>query len=167
MTQERFQRLYPPARPEPGPALWLLFAGDELLVPAAGPPRLLEGTAERPDAVEVAQPRLLGRLDGLPVLVGVIEGDETPEGLRKLGLRALLAQADAELGTLAGYAAQLVHWERTSHFCPACGQPTRQFDGWGKTCAGCGHARYPQLSPVAIVLIHDGANGLLLTTKPN
>lgn len=166
MTRSRFQRLYPPALPEGGPTYWLLLSGDEVLLSAEGPPRLLEGDGGGPGAVEVAGPRLLGLLDGRPVMFGAVAGERVPEGLRRLGLRAVLAEADPELAALAGYAAQLAHWERTSRFCPVCGQPTGEFDGWGKRCGGCGHARYPQLSPVAIVLIHDGGERVLLTTKP-
>jgi NAD+ diphosphatase len=166
VTRPRFERLHPPALPPAGPASWLLFSGDELLMPAEGPPRLLDGDSAGPGVAAVAGPRLLGVFDGRPVLFASVEGELVPAGLRRLGLRALLGLADSELVAVAGYAAQLVHWERTSRFCPACGQLMQQFDGWGKTCGGCGHARYPQLSPVAIVLIYDDEGRLLLTTKP-
>jgi NAD+ diphosphatase len=114
----------------------------------------------------VEGPQLLGLLDGEPVLFGRFVGAEAPGNLRRTGLRAVLAQADAELSALAGYAAQLVHWERTSRFCPVCGGPVEGFDGWGRRCGACSYTRYPQVSPVAIVLIHDGGRRVLLTTKP-
>jgi NAD+ diphosphatase len=89
-----------------------------------------------------------------------------PPGLRALGLRAVLAHADADLATLAGYAAQLLRWRRTSSFCPVCAQPLGPLDGWGKACPTCGHTLYPPVSPCTIVLIHDGGDRALLTSKP-
>ncbi len=166
MQSPRFERLYPPALPAHGPAHWLLFVGDDLLLTAEAAPGLVAGDTERPLGLEVAGARLLGLLDERPLLFASVEGADVPAGLQRLGLRSVLAQADAELAALAGYAAQLIHWERTSRFCPACGQPMREHDGWGKTCSACGFARYPQVSPVAIVLIYDDAGRLLLTSKP-
>jgi len=160
-----FQRFYPPTAPEEGAAYWLLFAGDELLLADGGPLSLLEGTTRRPAHAAVDQALLLGTLDGRPVMFAALDRDTPPPGLRALGLRAVLAQADAELSALAGYAAQLVRWARTSRFCPACAEPLHALDGWGKTCPGCGHSLYPPVSPAAIVLIHDGADGVLLTSK--
>lgn len=163
MSPRRFQRRYPPTAPGGGPAHWLLFAGDELLFAAEGPPRLLDGLA----GADIVAPRLLGALDDRPVMFGALRaGAAVPAGLRPVGLRAVLAQADAELGALAGYAAQLMRWERTSRFCPACATPLRANDGWGKVCPACRHSLYPPVSPAAIVLIHDGGERVLLTSKP-
>jgi NAD+ diphosphatase len=167
MTTHRFQRLYPPAVPEAGQAHWLLFHGDDLLFTDDGLPALLEGTTGQPAHIEIGESFLLGTLDGRPVMFGALAADAAPPpGLRRSGLRAVLAQADAELCMLAGYAAQLIRWARNSRFCPACGQPLSLLDGWGKKCAACGHSLYPPVSPAAIVLIHDGADGVLLTSKP-
>lgn len=167
MTIPRFVRLYPPATPPDGLAYWLLFRGAELLMPADGPPALLEGSASAPAAVGADESFLLGALDGRALLVGVLPEDAPiPEGLRALGLRAVLAQADAELGVLAGYAAELLHWSRTSRFCPACAGPLSPLDGWGRSCHACGHSLYPPVSPAAIVLIHDGGDRVLLASKP-
>jgi NAD+ diphosphatase len=166
MTARRFRRFYPPAVPEEGAAYWLLFSGDDLLLADDGPLMLIEGTTHRPPYGDVEGALPLGVLDDRPVMFGVLGDTPPPPGLRAVGLRAVLAQADAELGTLAGYAAQLVRWSRTSRFCPACAQPLHLHDGWGKTCPACGYSLYPPVSPAAIVLIHDGADGVLLTSKP-
>lgn len=164
--RSRFRRLYPPALPDDGPAYWLLFSGDDLLVVEGEPPRLLEGTTRRHELVEVPEPQLLGMLDDRPVMFAALDpGAPPPPGLRAIGLRALLAQADAELSALSGYAAQLLRWSRSSRFCPACAEPLQPLDGWGKRCPGCGHSLYPPVSPAAIVLIHDGPERVLLTSK--
>ncbi len=168
MTSSRFRRLYPPAAAPEGAAYWLLFRGDELITIADGAPALLEGSSTGPVHLDSAlDPFLIGTLDGRPVMVGGLPADAPlPPGLLALGLRGVLAQADADLATLAGYAAQLLRWRNASRFCPVCAQPLGPLDGWGKACPGCRHTLYPPVSPAAIVLIHDGADRALLTSKP-
>jgi NAD+ diphosphatase len=168
MTSPRFRRLYPPAAAPEGAAYWLLFRGDDLLMVADGAPVLFEGTVAAPAHLDnVADPLLLGTLDGRPVMVGGLPADAAvrPE-LTALSLRAVLAQADADLAMLAGYAAQLLRWRSASRFCPVCAQPLGPLDGWGKVCPACKHTLYPPVSPAAIVLIHNGADAVLLTSKP-
>ena len=167
MTNTRFRRLYPPAAASEGAAYWLLFRGDELLR-LEGAPALLEGTSAAPVQLDsVLEPFLIGAIEDRPVMVGGLAADAPlPPGLLALGLRGVLAQADADLATLAGYAAQLLRWRAASRFCPVCAQPLGPLDGWGKVCSACGHTLYPPVSPAAIVLIHDGPERALLTSKP-
>ena len=56
----------------------------------------------------------------------------------------------------AGFGAELIHWLRTSRFCPRCAGPTTT-DGndWGRRCPRCTFQHYPRVSPCVIVLIHD------------
>src|SRR5262245_50591518 len=145
MTHSRFHRLYPPAAPPEGAAYWLLFRGDDLLMAAEGAPALLEGTSTAPLQFDsILDPFLIGMLEGRPVMVGGLAADASlPTGLLALGLRGVLAQADVDLATLAGYAAQLLRWRNASRYCPVCAQPLGPLDGWGKVCPGCGHTLYP------------------------
>ena len=159
----KFQRLYPPTRPADGPAHWLVFKGADVVLPEAGVPELLPGTAETPADLVVGEALLLGTLDGVPALAGQLAG-EVPAGYRAVNLRLVLGGAGPELAGLAGYAAELLHWARTSRFCPACGTPLAPIDGWGRGCPSCKHTQYPPVSPATIVLIHDGER-ILLTTK--
>jgi NAD+ diphosphatase len=166
-TTRTFRRLYPPAVPAEGPALWLLLRGADVVMPIDGALALFEGTATEPTGVVPQELFLLGTLGDRPLLVGALADDAPlPEGMRAVGLRAVLAEADAELGALAGYAAQLFRWTRTSRFCSVCATPYAQSDGWGKVCANCGNSVYPPVSPAAIVLIHDGGDRVLLGSKP-
>jgi NAD+ diphosphatase len=162
-----FRRLHPPAVAPGGPARWLLFRGADLLMPAGQPPMFLEGSAAAPDLLAVDESFLLGALDERPLLVGALADDAPdPAGLRPVGLRAVLAYGDAELAGLAGYAAQIFRWTRTSRFCGACATPLERHDGWGKLCPGCGNAIYPPVSPATITLVHDGGDRVLLGSKP-
>ncbi len=166
MFDRRFQRLYPPATVPEGPAHWLLFRGDEPVVGPAG--AFLQGDSSGPAGFPAVEPLLLGLLDGQPCLANRIPSDTPlPDGYTAMNLRVLMAQSEADLGALAGYAFQLLAWERTTRFCSVCAQPLGRLEGtWGRVCAGCNHSLYPPVSPAVIVLIHDDADGALLTTKP-
>jgi NAD+ diphosphatase len=167
MTHRIFRRLYPPAVPEGGPALWLLFRGAELLAPEHEGPALLDGTVDEVRDLVPADRLLVGALDGTPVLAGALDAEAPlPPGLKPVGLRALLAGADAESAALAVYASQLIQWGRLGRFCPACGQElASEPNTWGRKCANCSHTAYPPVSPAVIVLIHDGER-VLLASKP-
>lgn len=167
-----FLRAYPPAEPSPGPALWLPFRAGELLVrergeeiaPARGDPSALGPLA---DAVGPGPPLFLGALNGTPYLTCEVAADAAlPPGWRAVALRELFGRLDDATYALAGYASQVLGWRRTSRFCPVCGRSTAVVPGtWGRTCPGCGHTRYPPLSPAVLVLVHDG-DRVLLAQKP-
>jgi NAD+ diphosphatase len=127
---------------------------------------LLQDEALR-DALEADAPVYLGTLGGVPCLACEVGREAAvPPGLRALGLRALFGQLDDAAYGLAGYAAQLLYWQRTSRYCPACGGPTEAAAGdWGRRCAACGHTRYPSVSPAILALVHDG-DRVLLAHKP-
>ena len=159
-----FLRAYPPAEPRPGPALWLPFRAGELLVREGGTVgALVHGEAAILDALRPGPPLYLGTLDGTPCLTCEVDATiAVPAGWRALGLRALFGQLDDTAYALAGYASQLLGWQRTGRFCAACGRPTAMVPGtWGRRCIDCGHSSYPPVSPAVLVLVHDGDRVLL------
>lgn len=161
------QRIYPPVPPVDGAARWLLFRGDEILLPVNGGSPLCDGTTEAPAILAVGDALYLGVFDGLPLLTGTVPGGlELPDTIEPAGLRSLLAREDAELNALASYAAQLIRWVQGMRFCPTCAQPLSTIEGtWGRQCVVCGGSWYPPVSPAIIVLIHSD-DRILLTTKP-
>ncbi len=167
MSDRSFLRAYPPSRPAPGAAIWLPFRGGEVLVrEGESGIALLEGEALL-DALEADAPLYLGDLGDVPCLACEVSGEAAlPSGWRALGLRSLFGQLDDAAYGLAGYAAQLLHWQRTSRYCTVCGQPTEPAAGdWGRRCAACGHTSYPAVSPAILALVHDG-DRVLLAHKP-
>ena len=68
------------------------------------------------------------------------------------------------LGLLAR-AIQILDWDKTTRYCPACGRPTVPgVTECAKTCE-CGYSQYPRLAPAMIVaVIRDGK--LLLGQSP-
>jgi NAD+ diphosphatase len=76
----------------------------------------------------------------------------------------MLADADAGLLTTA---VALLSWHGRARFCARCGSaatPARA--GWATICAACGHEEYPRTDPAVIVLVHDGADQVLLARQP-
>ena len=110
----------------------------------------------------------LGTLHGVAVEAGDLVADAAiAEPLVALSLRDLFGLlGDDEYG-LAGYASQMLHWRRTSRFCPVCGHETIEREGdWGRLCPSCAHISYPHVTPATLILIHDGADRILLGHKP-
>lgn len=162
-----FIRAYPPAQPEPGPALWLPFLGKELLARTeSGQARLHLGDTESVAALGLGEPLYLGTLGGVPCLAAEADPSGVPDGWAETSLSTLFGQvSEAEYG-LAGYASQMLYWRRTNVFCPVSGDRTEARAGdWGRLCPSCGHVSYPHISPATLILIHDGPR-LLLAQKP-
>ncbi len=166
--RSQFVRAYPPAEPSVGPARWLVFRNTEVLVqPVDDRVELLMGGAELFATMNPGIPLYLGSLDDMSYIACEVAADAPlPEGWQALGLRALFGRISEEEYEIAGYASQMLFWQRTSRYCPVCGQPTEAVTGdWGRRCTSCGHTRYPQISPAILALVHDG-DRILLTHKP-
>jgi NAD+ diphosphatase len=170
MTTAAFLRSNPPAsKPLGEEAIWLVFRGQEMLVRQSpggvAPPRGDEAAVA--DLPLRGGPLFLGRLSGVACLA--VDFDETaavPPDLRSMGLRALFAELPPDLYSIAGYAFQMLYWQRSSSFCALCGGPASPADAeWSKRCERCGHIAYPRVSPCVIGLIHDG-DRVLLSHKP-
>ena len=71
-----FRRAYPPAEPEPGPALWLPFRGGDVLVRREGEGiALARGDRAAIEAFGPGAPIYLGTLDGVPCLACEVSAD--------------------------------------------------------------------------------------------
>ena len=83
-------------------------------------------------------------------------------GLRDVG--ALLSDADAGLMTAA---VAVLNWHRHGRFCPRCGlQSAPESAGWSRRCPN-GHQEFPRTDPAVIVLVHDGADRMVLARQPS
>ena len=165
-----FLRAYPAGKPAalpPGPYCLLPFVAEgELLVHHDHHgARLL-----RSETLPEEETLLIGTLDGIPCLAynkTPVADDDTiePEDIKRLGLRALFGHLSDDEVSVAGYAAQLIRWQKNARFCPACGGPTHNDDGWNQKCAACGFSHYPPATPAVLILVHDGAGNILLAQK--
>lgn len=163
-----FQRTYPPALPAEGPAFWFPFREGELLVQQRE--RGIAIIFSDQTGIAAIQPQTityLGLLDGKPCMACEVSAETPlPENWKMLDLRSLYNEVDEALYVVAGYAFQILLWQRNSRYCPACGHQTEIIPAsWGKQCPHCGHISYPPAVPAVLVLIHDGER-VLLAHKP-
>ena len=151
--------------PPPGDALLFLFQEGRLLLREDG--TLPEGQAKDFGA-DLVNP--LGTLNGEPVVAGRVAG-EAPTGFQLRPLRGAFGLLSEDLFGLAGYAAQIVEWDRTHRFCGHCAAPTvRNGHEHSKTCPNCGLTVYPRVAPVVMVLVTRGegkGRELLLARGPH
>jgi NAD+ diphosphatase len=160
MTATSFVRAYPPATPAAGARILLPIADGNLLVTSeAGSFTLVREVSDR----QIEGAIYLGDLNGIPcVAYETIPSAEERPGTEWAALRSLYGALGEDEYALAGYAAQMVHWQATSKFCPVCATATVQKDhDWGKLCPSCGHTGYPRVSPAVLLLVHDGDRILL------
>lgn len=103
---------------------------------------------------------LLGSVDGVDHWA--VRGEvSSTAGLRALG--ATLSDTDAGLLTTA---TAMLGWNESSKFCPRCGAPsTSDGIGWTRDCER-GHRDFPRTDPAVIVLVHDGADAIVLARQP-
>jgi NAD+ diphosphatase len=152
----------PPDADPGGSGVWLMLRGSELLV---------GGDAEHPVLPEEdhgwSAGLYLGTWEGRPCrLVRSPHEAPIPQGLRLANLLAAEPTLPVELLTLGGLGRMVLHWERHSRHCPACGTVLARLPGeWGKCCAACASHYFPQIAPCAIVLVRRPGE-VLLTRKP-
>ncbi|GGM08745.1 NAD(+) diphosphatase [Deinococcus aerophilus] len=147
-----------------GEATWFIFQKSRLLLREDD--TLPAGPAT---ALELELVNSLGRLDGQPYAAAQLRG-EVPPGYTLSPLRALAVRLSEDLFGLAGFAAQVVDFDRTHGFCGFCATPLA-FTGheYAKTCPRCSLTVYPRVAPVAMVLIWRGVGAetkLLLARGP-
>ena len=83
----------------------------------------------------------------------------------QIGLRASWDYLPLKWYKRAGKAHQLVHWDRNSRFCPACGTPMNWHTTISKFCTKCQKETYPIITPAIIVLIRKGNEVLLVHAR--
>ena len=67
--------------------------------------------------------------------------------------------------TLAGKAHEILHWDRNSRFCSACGTPMEQKESIMKRCPKCGREVYPSISTAILVLVRKKDSLLLVHAR--
>lgn len=93
---------------------------------------------------------------------------ETPHGRGEYQWTELRATYDSiplPAYRIASKAAELLFWDRNSHFCPACGTPTLPDTAISKKCPHCGKTLFPPISPAILVLVHRGREVLLVHAR--
>lgn len=163
-----FVRTFPPAPVPNGPAYCFVFRKHDVLISG----ERNKAAPENADALAqlfppLSPPLLLGTLHGAACLTWQT-GDDAPlpDGWQAVGLRTLFGDGGDEWVPVAGYAHQILRWNRESGFCPRCGTATQSLaGGWAKKCPNCAYEWYPPVSPAVLALVHDGQGRVLLAQK--
>ncbi len=164
MLSGLFTPLSPEQEPDHTPGFWAVLQGSSLLVPAGLQQARLPYGALPADMVPQTEPLKIGLWQGKPLrALRIAASDMLPLEHEALPFQGPDSRLDNTLATIAGRAAQIMHWERRSRFCSHCGgRMTRIPAGWGKRCISCGDEHFPHIHPCIIVLVRRGAELLLI-----
>lgn len=91
----------------------------------------------------------------------VAESDE----YKMTGLRASYDFIPLKQYQIAGKAAEILHWDRNSRFCPVCGTGMEQKEPIMKKCPQCGNEMYPAISTAILVLVRKEDKLLLVHAR--
>lgn len=159
-----FTPLPPEQEPDDTPGYWAVLQGSSLVMPA-GTEQALFPVGLLPEGINSETgPLKIGLWQGKPLRVVRLATDAIlPSGYEKIPFQGPDTRLDNALATIAGRAAQILHWERRSRFCSHCGGTLdRITGGWGKRCLSCGDEHFPHIHPCIIVLVRRGAELLLI-----
>ncbi|XP_051838127.1 NAD(P)H pyrophosphatase NUDT13, mitochondrial [Antechinus flavipes] len=151
-------------------------SGDRYLVPPFGASDLERFLGKfGQDAQKIEQSVLIGCSDQLEAWFALDLGLGNPSGsLQKsemetqlqgsfTELRKALFQLNEKDASLISTAHSLLHWHECHQFCSKSGQPTwKNVAGSKRMCPSSKMTYYPQMSPVVITLVSDGARCLLV-----
>jgi NAD+ diphosphatase len=159
-----FSPLPPEQEPDDTPGFWTVLQGYTLLVPAGSEQALLPDGPLPTGIVPETEPLKIGLWRGKPLRALRIAPDAIlPVEYEALPFQGPDIRLDDTLATIAGRAAQILHWERRSRFCSHCGgRLARIQDSWGKRCLSCRDEHFPHIHPCIIVLVRHGAELLLI-----
>ena len=143
-------------RVHPG-ARWLAMeALRPVMVLASGIPRLAWRTGRPPEGAV-----LLGLLGGAPCFAA--PGAAAAGSEEAMEARAAALRCPAPEAAIIAQARSLLDWHARHPFCAACGARTQMRRGGQiRACPACGAEHYPRVDPVAIMLVVDGADRVLL-----
>jgi NTP pyrophosphohydrolases containing a Zn-finger, probably nucleic-acid-binding len=166
-----FQRTYPPAEVPSYPALWLLFNKNKIIIQRNSPENqdkketfsIPQGDEALLAGIEHEEIAYLGLLGDLPCVATFLkEGSQLPPHWQEVGIRELYSYLSEIEFELAGYAHQIIHWQRTNRYCPYCTTRLTTIPGhWGHECPNGHYIAYPPVVPAMIVLVHDNERVLL------
>lgn len=143
---------------------WFLFDKDKLLLKKEGGKYSVPFGAESPFCVDHSLK--VPFADGTEGRAASADDSSFDAGgYEWVGLRASWGLLPVDEYKKAGKAFQMVHWDRNSRFCPACGRRMVQNTLMSKYCSSCKQEVYPRISPAIIVLIRRGEEVLLVHAR--
>jgi NAD+ diphosphatase len=150
-------------------SVWLVFIGENLLLFQENnqePLKLLN--AENIKEFSFLRQHYLGNQKNIHYYAAEINADTlVSPNFVPTPLRAVFPHLGENLLGIASTAKQILYWDRMNQFCSFCANPLVSSNKERfKHCVSCNRMIYPQISPVAIVLITRGKE-LLLARSPH
>lgn len=87
------------------------------------------------------------------------------DGCELCELRASWRRLPEDVYLAAAKGAELLHWDRTTKYCPRCGGPLRRNSEISKYCDGCDNELFPSPAPAILVLVRRGEEALLVHAR--
>lgn len=164
LIKDTFELHHPSQQESPDSGFWAIIQGNDVVL-VQGESGLALPEGDLPGWMVSKQPPIcIGNWRGKPLRAFSISSKltlETPFTTEPFN--AIEERVDNQTLTLTGLAKQILHWERQSRYCSACGAKTEPIHGgWGKKCNGCNAEHYPHIHPCAIVLVRRGDEALLV-----
>lgn len=164
LIQGLFTPLPPDQEQDHNPGFWVILSGSSLLLRAGLEQAQLPEGPLPPGIVTETEPLRIGLWQGKPLRAVRIALDSLlPAEYEAVPFQGTDIRLDNVLATVAGRAAQILHWEKRSRFCSHCGGGLAGIPAsWGKRCSSCGDEHFPHIHPCIIVLVRRGAKLLLI-----
>jgi NAD+ diphosphatase len=153
---------------------WFLFYKDRIVTlpaddGAVGIPRSGDQPDSGLEALKAMVDRAVyfGDMDGIPCYAGNLPRENgVPPPYKVEVLRPLYGKLSRDFTSAARFAVHLMHWDRNTRFCGACGSPVvDQQNERAKLCPSCKTLFYPRIAPAVIVAVLDGKKILLAHNK--
>ena len=146
----------------PSDTVWFIFYGSSLLL-QRGP----SGTSALPCGACPPVPptgvlHQLGLYQGLPCVAYATLQTPDPQEWDTPDLRAAYGLIGPDLHLSANKAFELIHWDRQSQYCSACGVSMQPATAISKRCPACGRESFPMLTPAVLVLVRKNDSILLV-----
>lgn len=143
---------------------WFIFYNDQLLLQKADDMYTIPLAEEAPVAVVRALP--VSMSDGTTAMAAFVEEPfaETDTYVW-MGMRASYGKIANAFYEKAGKASEIVHWDKHSLYCPACGTRTVLATPISKRCPSCLYEIFPAISAAILVLIRKGDSILLVHAR--
>ena len=149
-------------------SLWFVFYKDELLLEKEGNGTFAIPCGEIPPILikDKTTVHNITTLEGRNCKAySVSQPIEETKQYAMIGLRASYEYLPLGHYQAAGKAHEILHWDRNSLFCSACGTPMEQKESIMKRCPSCGREVYPAISTAVLVLVRKGDSILLVHAR--
>lgn len=166
-VKDSFIPIIPGSPASEGDGFWLILQGNSLIVRKEGSGFKLPFGAAPHFLPETCDPFCIGSWQGLPLRIAEISRSVAiPDFFAAEAFNAAGDRLDDRILTLGGMAMQIMHWQKKSRFCSACGGVlTTQSGNWGRPCSSCGYVHFPTIHPCSIVLVRRGEEYLMARKK--